>query len=74
VVKARRMKWVRHVARIGDMRNAYRILAREPEGKRRLGRPRRRWDDRIRIDLTDIGWEGVNWIHLAHDRDQWRSL
>jgi hypothetical protein len=62
-----------HVARVEKMRNAYRILIGKPEGKRPLGRPSRRWED-IRMDLREIGWEGVDWIHLAEDRGQWRDL
>jgi hypothetical protein len=54
--------------------NAYRDLVGKPEGKRPLGRPRRRWEDNIRIDLREIGWGGVDWIDLAQDRDQWRGL
>jgi hypothetical protein len=53
------------------MLNAYRILDGKLDGKRRLGRPSRRWEDNIRIDLKEIGLEGVDWIHLAQDRDQW---
>jgi len=49
-------------------------LVRKPEGKRPLGRPRRRWEDNIKMDLREIGWEDVDWIHLAQDRDQWRAL
>jgi len=59
---------VGHVARMGEMRNAYRILAGKPEGKRPFGRPRRRWEN-IRMDLRETGWEGVDWMHLAQDRD-----
>jgi hypothetical protein len=55
-------------------RNAYRILVGKPEGKRPLGRPRRRWVDNIKMDLREIGWDGVDWIELAQDRDQWRAL
>jgi hypothetical protein len=58
----------------GENRNAYRILVGKPEGKRPLGRPRRTWEDNIRIDLRDIGWGGMDWIDLAQDRDQWRAL
>jgi hypothetical protein len=53
-----------------EMRNAYKILVRRPEGKRSLGRHRHRWEDNIRMDLREIGWEGMDWIHLAQDRDQ----
>jgi hypothetical protein len=58
---------VRHVAQIGEMRNAYIILVEKPKGKRQLGRSRRRWEDSSRMDLRKIGWEGVDWIHLAQD-------
>jgi hypothetical protein len=68
------MRWAGHVARIGAKRNAYRILAGNPEGKRPLGGPRRRWEDNIRLDLREIGWGGMDWIDLAQDRDQWRAL
>jgi hypothetical protein len=54
--------------------NAYRILVGKPEGKRPLGRPRRRWVDNIKINLREIGWDGMDWIELAQDRDQWRDL
>jgi hypothetical protein len=59
---------------MGETRNAYRILVGKPEGKRPLGRPRRRWVDTIKMDLRDIGWDGVDWIELAQDRDRWRAL
>jgi hypothetical protein len=52
----------------------YRVLVGKPEGRRPLGRPRRRWEDGIRMDLEEIGWGGVEWIHLAQDRDRWRAL
>jgi hypothetical protein len=58
----------------GEKRNAYRIFVGEPEGKRPLGRPRRRWVDNIKMDLRDIGWDGMDWFDLAQDREQWRSL
>jgi hypothetical protein len=58
----------------GEKRNAYRILMRKPEGKRPLGRPRRRWKDNIRMDLREIGWGGMDWVDLAQDRDQRRAL
>jgi hypothetical protein len=58
----------------GKKRNAYRILMRNPEGKRPLGRPRRRWVDNIKMDLREIGWDDMDLIDLAQDRDQWRAL
>jgi hypothetical protein len=63
-----------HVARIGEKRNAYRILVGKPEGRRPLGRPRRRWVDNIKVDLREIGWDVMDWIDLVQDRDQWRAL
>jgi hypothetical protein len=59
---------------MGETRNAYRILVGKPEGKRPLGRPRRRWVDNYKMDLREIGWYGMDWIRLAQDRDQWRAL
>jgi hypothetical protein len=59
---------------VGETRNAYRILVGKPEGKRPLGRPRHRWVDNIKMDLREIGWDGMDWIELAQDRDQWRAL
>jgi hypothetical protein len=56
------------------MRNAYRILVRKPKRKRPLERPRRRWVDNIKMNLREIGWDGMDWIELAQDRDQWRAL
>jgi hypothetical protein len=56
------------------MRNACNSLVGKPEGKRPLGRPRRRWDDNIRLDLREIGWEGMDWMYLDQDRKQWRTL
>jgi hypothetical protein len=58
---------------MGEKRTAYRILVGNPEGKRPLGRPRRRWVDNIKIDLREIGWDGGDWVDLAQDRDQWRA-
>jgi hypothetical protein len=74
IIKSRRMRWVGHVARMGEKRNAYGLLVGKPEGKRPLGRPRRRWVDNIRIDLGEIGWGDVDWIGLAKDRNRWRAL
>jgi hypothetical protein len=56
---------------MGEKRNAYRLLVRNPEGKRPLGRSRRRWVDNIRMDLVEVGWDDVDWIGLAQDRDRW---
>jgi hypothetical protein len=74
MVKARRMRWVGHVARIGEKRKAYRLLVGKPEGTRPLERPRRRWLDNIRMDLVEVGWGDMDWIDLAQDRDSWRAL
>jgi hypothetical protein len=74
MIKSRRMKWAGHVARMGENRNAYRLLVEKPEGKRPLGRPRRRWVDNIRMDLGEAGWSYVEWIGLAKDRNRWRAL
>jgi hypothetical protein len=63
-----------HVARIGKMRNAYKILVGKPEGMIPPGRRRHRREDNIRMDLRDVGWEDMDWIHLAQNRDQWRVL
>jgi hypothetical protein len=57
-----------------EKRNAYRLLVENPEGKRLLGRPRRRWVDNIKMDRRKIGWDGGDWIDLAQDRHQWRAL
>jgi hypothetical protein len=74
MIKSRRMRWAGHVARMEETRNAYRILVGKPEGKRPLGRPRYRWVDNIQMDLREIGWDGMDWISLAQDRDQLRAL
>jgi hypothetical protein len=72
VIKSRRMRWAGHVARMGEGRGVYRVLVGKPEGNRPLGRPRRRWEDNIKMDLREIGIDGANWILLAQDRVQWR--
>ncbi|KAJ4448597.1 hypothetical protein ANN_10616 [Periplaneta americana] len=72
-LKSRRLRWAGHVARIGESRNAYRELVGRAEGKRPLGRPRRRWEDNIKMDLREVGYDGRDWINLAQDRDQWRA-
>jgi hypothetical protein len=74
IMKSRRMGWAGHVARMGENRNAYRLLVGKPEGKRPLGRPRRTWVDNIRRDLVEVGWSEVDWIGLAQERDRWRAL
>jgi hypothetical protein len=74
MIKARRMRWAGHVALMGEGRGAYNILVGKPEERRPLGRPRRRWEDNIKMDLWDIGFGDVDWIHWAQDRDRWRAL
>jgi hypothetical protein len=74
IIKSRRMRWAGHVARMGQKRNAYRLLLGKPDGKRPLGRPRRRWVDNIRMDLGEVGWSDVNWIGQAQDRNRWRTF
>jgi hypothetical protein len=70
MIKSRRMRRAGHVARMGEKRKAYRILVGNPEGKRPLGRPRRRWVNNIKMDLRETGWGGMDWIDMALDRDQ----
>ena len=74
VVTSRRMRWAGHVARMGEDRGVHRVLVGKPEGKRPLGRPRRRWKDNIKMDLQEVGCGGMDWIELAQDRDRWRTL
>jgi hypothetical protein len=74
IIKPRRMRWVGHIARMREKRNAYRLLVGKPEGKRPLGRPRRRWVDNIRMYLGEVGWGDVDWIGLAKDKNRWRAL
>ena len=74
VIKSRRMRWARHVARMGEERGMYRVLVGKPEGRRPMGRPRRRWVDNIRMDLQEVGCGYMDWIGLAQDRDRWRTL
>ncbi|KAJ4446880.1 hypothetical protein ANN_13580 [Periplaneta americana] len=69
----RRLRWAGHVARMGESINAYRVLVGRPEGKRALVRPRRRWEDNIKMDLREVGYDGRDWINLIQDRDQWRA-
>jgi hypothetical protein len=72
--KSRRMRWAGHVARMEEERKLYKVLVGKPEGKRPLGSPRRRWEDGIRMDFTEIGLGGVDWIRLSQDRDWWRAV
>jgi hypothetical protein len=74
VVTSRRMRWAGHVARMGEGRGVHRVLVRKPEGKRPLGRPRRRSEDNIKMDLQKVGGGRENWMELAQDRDRWRAL
>jgi hypothetical protein len=74
VTKARMMRWAGHVAHMGEVRGAYNILVGRPEGRRPLGRPRRRWEDNIKMDLRKTGFGDVDWIHLAQNTDRWRAL
>jgi hypothetical protein len=74
IIKSRKLRWAGHVARMGEKRHVYRLLVRKPEGKRPLGRPRRRWLDNIKMDLLEIGLSIVDWIGLAQDRYRWRAL
>jgi hypothetical protein len=71
VIKARRMRWAGHVVHMGEVRGAYNILDGKPERRRPLGRPRRRWEDNIKMDLGETGFGDVDWIHLAQDMDKW---
>jgi ribosomal protein L32E len=73
-IKSCRMRWARRVARVGEERNVYKVLMRKPEGKRPLGKLRRRWEVGIRMTLVEIGWGGVAWIRLAQDRGRWRAV
>jgi len=74
VIKSRRMGWARHVARTVERRGVYRVLVSKPEGKRPLGRPRRRWEDNIKMDLQEVVCGFMDWIELAQDRNSWRAL
>ena len=74
VVKSRRMRWVGHVARMGEGRGVHRVLFGKPEGKRPLGRPRRRWEDNIKMELQEVGGSCGDLMELAQDRDRWRAL
>jgi hypothetical protein len=73
MVKSRRMRWMGHVACMGEGRGVHRVLLGKPEGKRPFGRPRGRWEDNIKMDLQEVE-EGGDWMELAQDRDGWRKL
>jgi len=68
------MRWVGQVAHMGERRGVFRVLVGKPEGKRPLGRPRRRWEDNIKMGLQEVGFGGMDWLELAQNRDNWRAL
>jgi hypothetical protein len=74
VIKSRKLRWAGYVERMGEGRGVYMILVEGPEGKRPLGRPKRRWEDNIKLDLREIGIDEANWIKLAQDRFRWWVL
>jgi len=74
VIKSRRMRWMQHVAHMGERRGIYRVLVGKPEGKRPPGRIRHRWEDNIKTYLQEVGCRVMNWIELAQDRDRWQAL
>ena len=74
VIKSRRLRWARHVARMEEGRSVFKILTGKPTGKRPLGRPKRKWEDNIRMDLEEIGISAGNWFDSAQERDYWRAL
>jgi hypothetical protein len=74
VIKSRRIRWVGHVACMGEVRGVYKVLVGRPEGKIPQGRLRCRWEDNMKIDLIEIGIDGLNWIWLAQDRIWWQAF
>jgi len=72
--KIEKTRWAEHVVRMAEGRGVYRVLVGKPEGKRPLGRTRRRRQDNVKIDLQEVGCGSVDWIDLAQDRDRWRAL
>ena len=74
VIKSGRMRWTGHVARMGESEGVYTVFVGTLEGKKPLGKPRRRWEDNAKMDLKEVGYEGMDWIELAEDTDSWRAL
>ena len=74
MIESRRIIWAGHLARMGEGRSVFEILTGKPTGKRPLGRPRRKWEGNIRMDLEEIGVNARNWVDLAKDKDYWRAL
>jgi hypothetical protein len=74
MIKSRRMRWAGRVVLMGDSNCVYRVLVEKPEGKRSLGRPRCRWENDMKMDLQEVGCEGMDWIDLAQDRGRWQEL
>ena len=74
MIKSRRMRWAGHAARVREKRGVYRVLVGKPKGRRPFGRPRHRWEDNNKIDLQEVGCEGIDWIELAQVRDGWQAL
>ena len=68
------MRWAGHVARMGEERWLYRVLVGKPEGRRPLGRPRRRWEDNNKMDIQEVEWGGMGWTDIAQNRDEWHSF
>jgi hypothetical protein len=71
VIKSRRMRWAGYAAPMGEGRGVYRVLVGKPEEKTSLGRPRRRWEDNVKMDLQEVGWVGMDWINLAQNRNRY---
>jgi hypothetical protein len=74
MIKSRRMRWAGHVARMGQRRGLHRVLMEKHKGKKTHGRSRHKWDDNIKMDLQEVGCEGMDWIELAQDRNRWWAL
>jgi hypothetical protein len=74
MIKSRTMRWAGYFVRMGEGRGVYRVLVGKPEGKRPLGRPRRRWEVNVKIDFQEVGCEGMAWTELSEDRNKWRAL